>query len=208
MDGAEEFDLHGVVYSKDVLEMVTVASEFCGYMEIAEGQSSTDFVNKTLKILSLLYLKASFVTKPKPLYDEGVEAFVTEEEYHMIRNAVATVIGSGDDYLEVFHPDIQYSDGPIRATISEDLADIYQYLKNFTTLFGMGTEELMNDGLAECMDAFGEHWGQKLVNVMRALHQLKFENSDAEDWEDSAEDQPKERDDFYTRMQKEWRDEE
>lgn len=207
MGEAEEQDLNSIVYSKDVLEFVTVASEYCGYLEIGGGQDSKEFVDKTLKLLSLLYLKASFIQKPETLFEEGVEAFVSEEEYHFVRNNVATIIGAGDDYLEVFHPDIQYSDGPVRATISEDLADIYQYLKNFTTLYGMGTEDLMNDGLAEVMNYFEEFWGQKLVNVQRALHQLKYQPKD-DLWEDEGREEPKERDDFYTRMQKEWGDNE
>lgn len=201
MDRAEDLDLNDIVYSKDVLELVTVASEFCGFVEISGQTTSDEFIDKTLKILSLLYLKASMVKIPKRIFDENLEAFVTEQDYNHVINEVVSVIGSGDDYLEVFHPDIQYSDGPIRATVSEDIADIYQYLKNFTTLYGMGSEELMNDGLVECMQYFGQFWGQKLVNVLRALHQLKYQ-----DKEDLFDDEPKstDQDNYFTRLQKEW----
>lgn len=186
MDREEGLDLHGIVYDKNVLEFATVASEYCGYLEISENVSASDFADRTLKILSLLYLKALMIKKPDHLFEENVEAFVTEETYHAIRNKVAQNVGVADDYLEVFHEDIQYSDGPVRATISEDLADIYQYLKNFTELYSMGSEELMNDGLSDCMGYFEEFWGQKLVNVMRALHQLKFQQKD-DDWENENE---------------------
>ncbi len=199
MDSLEEKDFHNV-YGKDVLEMVTVASEFCGFLELTEHQSKKEFIDKIAKILALLYLKTTMVNKPERVFDEPVEAFVTEEDYHQIQNNVSNTMGADDDYLEVFHPDIQYSDGPVRASISEDLADIYQYLKNLTSLFGMGTEEIMNDALCECLDYFGEHWGQKLVNVLRALHQAKYQSQESEE----NSDNPDERDDFYTRFQNEW----
>jgi len=32
----------------------------------------------------------------------------------------------------------------------------------------------MNDALVACLEAFGEHWGQKLLNALRALHALRF----------------------------------
>ena len=40
-------------------------------------------------------------------------------------------MGDKDDYLDVFVQDMVYSDQPIKKSISEDLADIYQDLKDF-----------------------------------------------------------------------------
>ena len=36
-------------------------------------------------------------------------------------------------------------------------------------------EEVMNDALYECMEAYKEHWGQKLLNGMRALHVIDMQ---------------------------------
>jgi hypothetical protein len=30
----------------------------------------------------------------------------------------------------------------------------------------------MNDALVSCLEAFEQHWGQKLLNVLRPLHLL------------------------------------
>ncbi len=200
-------DIHEAVYAKNVLEFVTVASEYCGYLEIAESKSAKEFAGRATKILALLYLKASMLEKPNPLFDESVEAFVSEEDYHSIRNKVAQIVGAHDDFLEVFHEDIQYSDGPVRATISEDLADIYQYLKNFTSIYALGIEDLMHDGLAECMQYFEEYWGQKLVNVLRALHQLKYQETDDE-WEQDNETKNEDsKRNFFTRRQADYGEE-
>lgn len=207
MNKEQGHDLQTIVYAKNVLEFVTVASEYCGYLEITDFANAKEFANRSLKILALLYLKASMVQKPDSLYDESVEAFVTEEDYHSIRNRVAQIVGNQDDYLEVFHEDIKYSDGPIRATISENMADIYQYMKNFTSIYAMGLEDLMNDGLAECMGYFEEFWGQKLVNVMRALHQLKYAETE-EEWEyDNDSKNEDSKGNFFTRRQADYGEE-
>lgn len=69
---------------------------------------------------------------------------------------------------------MKYSETPISASISEDLTDIYQDIKNFITIFERGITENMNDALYVCMENFKAYWGQKLVNVLRALHSLKY----------------------------------
>lgn len=35
----------------------------------------------------------------------------------------------------------------------------------------------MNDALVVCLEAFTEHWGQKLLNALRALHALRYSDS-------------------------------
>lgn len=65
---------------------------------------------------------------------------------------------------------MKYSDQPITRFISEDLADIYQDVKDFICLFQLGLNLTMNDALAQCQENFRLYWGQKLVNTLRALH--------------------------------------
>ena len=125
-------------------------------------------------------LKASMIPPCERIGEFDPEAFVTEEDYELIRMAVAEVLGSKDDYLEVFLPDMAYSDTPIKKCISEDLADIYQDLKDFISVFQLGLNETMNDSLVICKEHFEEFWGQRLVNTMRALHDVKY-NSTEED---------------------------
>ena len=122
------------------------------------------------------------------------ETFVTEEDYELIRMAVAEVLGSKDDYLEVFLPDMAYSDTPIKKCISEDLADIYQDLKDFISVFQLGLNETMNDSLVICKEHFEEFWGQRLVNTMRALHDVKYNSAD-EDKEDVMDEDDSEMED-------------
>lgn len=169
-----------VIYDNNTIEFVTVALSFCGLMESSDSLSVEDFIDKNVKVLPLLYLKAVLLPETELLNDETLETFVTETEYEMLKHKIATLLGEKDDYLEVFHPDMPYSDTPVLANISEDLADIYQDLKNFISVFKLGLPDTMNDALYICKENFIDYWGQRLLNALRALHAarkaLLFEN--------------------------------
>ena len=114
------------IFEKNVIEFVTVAAEFCAFLERAERMKRSDFVDTSLKILPLLYLKASMLPKCETIGEEVLETYVTEEIYEILRINLAELMGDKDDYLDVFVQDMVYSDQPIKKSISEDLADIYQ----------------------------------------------------------------------------------
>lgn len=177
-----------VIFSRDVVEFVTVAAEFCAFLERSENAKRSFFVDTTLKILPLLYLKASLLPECEMVGDEAPETYVTEEAYEIMRMDVASVLGEKDDYLEVFLPDMAYSDTPIKKCISEDLADIYQDLKDFIFVFQLGYNETMHDSLAICKENFGLYWGQKLVNTLRALHDVKYNSENDDDNEEAVSD--------------------
>ena len=169
-----------VIFDKNSIEFVTVAAEYCGFIERARQMERKDFVDTALKILPLLYLKASLIPECELMGEGDLEIFVTEEDYELARMSVAHVMGAKDDYLEVFLPDMAYSDTPLKKCISEDLADIYQDLKDFIGVFLLGLNETMNDSLFVCKEHFAEFWGQRLVNTMRALHDVKYNASEEE----------------------------
>lgn len=171
-----------IVYSKNVIEFVTVAAETCLFLEHATEFSREDFVLRLVKILPLLYLKVSMIDIPKSVFDDGSERFVSEEDYQFVREQVEQILGNDDSYLEVFHPDMALSDMPIAAFVSENMADIYQEMKDFAANYQLADVDVMNDALVVCLEAFGEHWGQKLLNALRALHALRYsENFGVED---------------------------
>ena len=169
-----------VIFDKNSIEFVTVAAEYCGFIERSRGASRKNFVDTALKILPLLYLKASLIPECELIGEGDLEVFVTEDDYEGVRRAIADVLGAQDDYLEVFLPEMAYSDTPIKKCISEDLADIYQDLKDFIGVFQLGLNVTMNDSLCVCKEHFAEFWGQRLVNTMRALHDVKYHSSEEE----------------------------
>ena len=170
-----------VIFDKNSIEFVTVAAEYCGFIERSREVGKQSFVDTALKILPLLYLKASLLPECELMGEDDLETFVTEDDYEYVRRSIAKVLGAQDDYLEVFHPDMAYSDTPIKKCISEDLADIYQDLKDFIGVFQSGLNVTMNDSLCVCREHFAEFWGQRLVNTMRALHDVKYHSSSEDD---------------------------
>lgn len=171
-----------IIFDKNVIEFVTVAAEFCKFIEQAEECSRKSFIDTSLKILPLLYLKASMIPACEMINDEVPETFVTEETYEIVRLNIQSKLADKDDYMDVFVEDMKYSDQPITRFISEDLADIYQDIKDFIFVFRLGLNETMNDALVICVENFKTYWGQKLVNTMRALHEAKYgENNEDED---------------------------
>ena len=174
------------IFDKNVIEFVTVAAEFCAFLERAESMKRSDFVDTSLKILPLLYLKASLLPPCERLGEEELETYVTEEVYEILRLNLAELMGEKDDYLDVFVEDMVYSDQPINNCISEYLADNYQDIRYYIFVLQLGLNETMNDSLALCQENFGLLWGQKLVNTLRALHDVKYHQEEEE--EEEADD--------------------
>lgn len=177
-----------IIFERNSIEFVTVAAEYCAFLEKCQQQpiSRWRFVDTTVKLLPLLYLKATLIPPCETLGFEEPDAYVTEESYERMRATLADIMGDKDDYLEVFTPDMAYSEGALPNFISEDLCDIYQALRDFIFVFRQGVHETMHDALALCRERFADYWGQTLVNTLRALHEAKYKDPDEE--EDSEED--------------------
>ena len=166
------------VYDRITVEFVTVALESCTFVEKASQMEVFDFVDKATKILPLLYLKAALLPEVEvdDMFDP--ELHVTESMYDAIRTGVASLLGEHDTYLDTFRPDMAYSETPIAAFISEDLADVYQDVGNFVSLFRQGNEEVMQEAVALCRTNFCNYWGQRLLNALKALHDLRYSDDE------------------------------
>lgn len=172
------------IYDRNTLEFVTVALEYCNLVETTHRSSFFVFLDKAIKIIPLLYVKATLLPQTASR-DEQIEpaSTVTEEMYELVRNQVASLLGEHDTYLDTFHQDMQYSDAPIAAFISENLADVYQDVGNFVSLFRQGREEVMSEAVALCQNNFADYWGQQLLNALKALHSIRYNEEIAENIE-------------------------
>lgn len=186
-------DIKKVVYGSETIEFVTVAVEYCIFLESFQGLTIEEFTGKMTKILPLLYLKAQLLPETEKDEDtETADQSVTEEDYNFILEKVTAVMAQYNDYLEVFVQDMRYSDEPILAHIAENLADIYQDIRNFVAVYQRGIEEHMYDALLLCISNFKHYWGQSLVNVLRALHTVQYptveESFQDDDFNESEDD--------------------
>ena len=165
-------ELHPVVYSRNVVEFVTVANEFCNFIENVQNEKVGRNMQSLRKILPLLYLKATLLPANERVLDEELEKYVSELDYNMLHQRWLAFLGEHDSFYEVFDPDIQFGEETVTSSISENLLDVYQDVKDFITAYSLGDEEVMNDALYECVQHFEDFWGQRLVNVLRAVHRL------------------------------------
>jgi Domain of unknown function (DUF5063) len=198
----------GPVYSRNVIEFVAVANEFCKYTEHASELKGDEMLKILQRILPLMYLKASLLPQLNPYFENGNEKFVTESDWVRIHDTLKEKFGTANDYLEVFDEKINDSEGPVLSGISENMADIYQDLKDFLLLYQTGTSEVMNDAVWECRMNFENFWGQKLVNSLRAIHKFIYSGEEIGKVENDFDENDERRntsDWFIARRQKEFR---
>jgi hypothetical protein len=196
------------VYSRNVVEFVAVANEFCKYAEHAQQLKGDELLKILQRILPLMYLKASLLPQLEPFFEDGNEKFVTEADWMNINDILTDKFGTANDYLEVFDEKINDTEGPVISSISENMADIYQDMKDFLLLYQTGTGEVMNDAIWECRMNFENFWGQKLVNSMRAIHKFLYSGEEigkVEKEDDEIDENRNTSDWFITRRQKDLR---
>ena len=56
-------DFQHVGYSKEVIEFVAVAKEFCDFVETAPQMQRRDFIQRLQKFIPLIYLKGSLLPR-------------------------------------------------------------------------------------------------------------------------------------------------
>ena len=175
-------DYQKVGYSKEVIEFVAVAKEYCEFIERSLEQDVVNLINGMQKFLPLIYLKGSLLPSSEVEVEGLLEDYVTEQEYNYLLSGIFRVIGGQyDEYLDVFDDAMQYSEEPIVQSISEKLCDIYQDLKNFISAFRCGIPDVMEEALWNLNNNFERYWGKSTVSVLRAVHAVSFQLLDKED---------------------------
>ena len=160
-----------ILYSKSVLDFITISTEYCKFLEQIQGTDFHNFCQVMKGILPMIYLKATLLKNMSEV--EGWnEKKLTESDYQFIQTSITELLGQHDYYLDTFVDDFKYSETPILCTISENLADIYQQLRELVETFREGYEDSMTVELYECQEEFRLQWGQKLLNALRAIHNL------------------------------------
>lgn len=181
----EEMGPSQVVYQHNVLEFVQVAAQFCGLLEQAQGAERAEWVSTVLKLMPLLYLKAQLLPKVESDGSFLPDNQVTEQDYEYVRQGVRDLLASEDEYLDVAYDELLQTDETRWKSISENLADIYQPVRNFLAAYQNGVESCMYDSLWEVQDQFELYWGEALVDALRRLHRLQYsirENADTDDY--------------------------
>lgn len=174
----ESTHLHNYVYSSEMVEFVTSANAYCHLLEKPEGVDGKAFIEQSVKHLSGVYAAILKIATTEPVYDSQAEPIVTEQEWSMVYQRISMLLGPHNETLRPAEEDEFDRSDLVTHTVSEDMADVYQEMRNFTTIYSRGIEELMNDASWELNERFGEHWGKKLLRALTALHDLFVKGTD------------------------------
>lgn len=186
-------NIEDIVYSENVLGFTTLATEYCNLLDGMVLVSQKEFIDKAHRLLPLLYLKAIILPDTEPEMPEMIDKEVTQEEWEAVNQTLQKKLKGVDAYREVLDA---LNDDQQMNSLSEGFTDIYQDLKDYLSLYSMGTPEIMNDAIWECKNNFKQYWGQRLMNISRVLHHLLYsdvmlndseamsqEDFDPENWE-------------------------
>lgn len=160
------------IYQDSTIAFVTAAAQTCLLLEKINDHDREGWREQMMRLLPVLYLRARLLEEAQLMTEDEPQRFVTEEDYNFVLAGVRGFLGQDDAYLDVFVDQGIYTDEVQTAYISEGLADIYQELKDLAAAFQTGEEAVMNDAVVLCRQAFFDHWGRKVLAVLRALHEI------------------------------------
>jgi hypothetical protein len=161
--------------SASVIDMFTVANEFCIFTEKAEKYSADEVLQYYSRICPLLYLKGAILPIVEPDEDYFGERFVNEDQWESIYNSLLLLFADRDEFYTLSY---ETADNiPLKASISEHLADVYQDLKDFVLLYQKNLNYAKQNAVYECRLLFISHWGSRIAALLPALHAIVFPNN-------------------------------
>lgn len=166
-----------ITLSKPVIEMATVANEFCYFFETIKKKNTETILNFTQRILPLLYLKGSLLPDIEPQNPEANERFVTEEQWERIFTTLREIFAKNDEFWFIDSQHINETE-PLKASLSENIADIYQDMKDFILLMQKNTLAARENAISECRLLLANHWGYRIGNIFTQIHHLIYFKED------------------------------
>ena len=158
------------VYSRQVVELLTVANEYCLFIEKAEEYSKADIINYFRHVLPLLYLRASLVPPLTPSNPEESERYVIEEVWESLFNSIRNKFYP-DDHFWMSQDAHDETTDIEKFSLGECLADIYQDMKDFLMLYQKKHSSREN-AVANIAMWFRERSGLSIIRAQYALHLL------------------------------------
>jgi hypothetical protein len=174
----EESPVHNYVYSSEIVEFVRVANDYCQFLEELKDIGGKTFISTSLRHLSAVYCTFLGIGSTDPVEDSPGDPTVSEQDWSALFQRIAMLLGPHNDTIRVADEGEFDRSEVLSHTISEDMADVYQELRDFTSIYSRGVEEFMNDAGWELNERFAEHWGKKLLRALSALHELYVKGID------------------------------
>lgn len=164
-----EQELNSGILSRQVIEMITVANEYCLFMEAAEKHTREEIFSWFQKVGPLLYLKGSVLPDDVESDPEYNERFVSEEQWEAMFKILREKFAEND----IYYTHNEHFDS-IEASLADNLADIYQDMKDFILLYQKAPMQSKACALAELQKLFENHWGIKTLHALGAIHSKTY----------------------------------
>jgi hypothetical protein len=160
-----------------VRDFVKASSDFCRLIEDASQKKTGELFSELQQLLPTLYMKAALLPLPKYCYEEEPTVFVKEDDYARIHDSLqkkfelfSGITGMSPGTLPDQHEIVSFM-------LAENFADLYEQLKNFTSLYEVGLSQSMNDAVWFCRSSFEHNLGVKLTDSLKSLHTLIYDKN-------------------------------
>ena len=162
------------------LSLAGLSVEFCKILAHTEEYDAHDFLRQCIRYIPRIYISISdirpFAGDSGENYDEyepgAISGNVTEEQYDMVRQGIAELLGEYEVYLDTPVEDMRFSDSPVGVSLAEQLADIFQIAADFASTMSVSDETSIPDIIADLKYAFHSYLSETLCSALRAANML------------------------------------
>jgi hypothetical protein len=169
------------LYSRQVLEMITVANEYCLFLEKADQYKPDELMSFLQKIIPLIYLKSALLPETEVFDESAVEHYVTEEQWEAMFNNLHNIFGKVDEFYFIDPNEKSHTD-PIKGSLAECFTDTYQDMKDFLLLYQNPVRTFKENAVKECKRLFETRYGLRLINAQFALHAILYPAGETENY--------------------------
>ncbi len=169
------------LYSGHVLELITVANEYCRFLEKAEEYEPAAVKGFLHKVAPLIYLKSSLLPEVEVADEDAVEHYVTEEQWEAMFNVLHHKLGSADEFYFIDLREKSHTDA-VKGSLAECFTDVYQDLKDFLLLYQHSRRSFKENAVRECKRLFENRYGYSLVRAQSALHSVIYPDLEEITW--------------------------
>jgi hypothetical protein len=162
--------------SNQVLEMITVANDFCVFTESVKDKDAAAILSYYQKVLPLLHIKGSLLPDIEVSDESANVKYVSEEHWQEVFTALELKFGKDDKY---WFPD--HNNDLIKDSLADNLADIYQDMKDFVVLFQDARLASKENAVADLKALFATHWGLRTTKAAYKIHLTLFNKEITED---------------------------
>ena len=155
---------------------VELVRKYLALIDGLPGLTAHQFLAECAILLPQLYSSAQQLPDMELPDDDPLEGKEGSIEPPM--GNIMNLLGKYDFYSEVFDPIVDQQG--IRASLSDDLSDIYTDLKRPLQKYDSGEEPNQRIAVWEWKFHLKIHWGHHLVDALRPIHSLVHDHLDPE----------------------------